>query len=138
MKFFDAQKKLVKLWFVWVMLIIALVTYHLLFGVFRYDSAQPVMVFVGLYIAPVFSLILGSNFLDKEKYEEEIKDIFIYKLAYYTSVFYLLIFSLTMLALIKSTTAEFNNLMKNAKLLFAFLEIINGGVLIYFFSKNKK
>lgn len=138
MQFFDAQKKLVRLWFIWVMLLISLIGYHLLFGVFRYDSSGPIMIFVGLFITPVFTLILGNNFLNDNVFQKEIKSVFIFRLAYFTSIFYLLSFTVAIFAFIKSTSEQFNILMPNAKLLFAFLEIVNGGLLFYFFSNNKK
>ena len=140
MKFFEAQKKLVKIWFVWISLLMIFVTYHVLKGKYVH-VANEIMEFVKFYITPIFSLIILSNFFSRDLFDEIIKDQIYYTLALYGSVLYL--FTLTFLfcyVLFKPDTnyALFMIAYKNGCLLFKFYEPIMVGVLGYFFYKNKK
>ena len=48
MKFFEAQKKLVKIWFVWISLLMIFVTYHVLKGKYVH-VANEIMEFVKFF-----------------------------------------------------------------------------------------
>ncbi|TDP00823.1 hypothetical protein [Flavobacterium sp. 245] len=141
MTFFIAQKQLVKLWFIWTMLLLIFVGYHLLFGIFK-PIPKEVMTWFAKYLASIFALIMGSTFFSQKLFEEQLRDKIYFYLAIGTSVLYLVF--ITVVLVILPRTEEINSKedyiaqLKNMGLVFNFLLPILTGVLGYFFYKSKK
>ncbi|MDQ6472130.1 hypothetical protein RB619_15875 [Flavobacterium sp. LHD-80] len=141
MTFFLAQKQLIKLWFIWTMILLIFVGYHLLFGIFK-PIPKEVMTWFAKYLASIFALIMSSTFFSQKLFEEELKDKIYFYLAIGTSVLYLAFISVVLIILPR--TEEINSKddyiaqLKNMGLIFNFLLPILTGVLGYFFYKSKK
>ncbi|MTH17130.1 hypothetical protein [Flavobacterium sp. LC2016-01] len=141
MTFFIAQKQLIKLWFIWTMLLLIFVGYHLLFGIFK-PIPKEVMTWFAKYLASIFALIMSSTFFSQKLFEEQLKDKIYFYLAIGTSILYLTF--ITVVLVILPRTEEINSKedyiaqLKNMGLVFNFLLPILTGVLGYFFYKSKK
>ena len=141
MTFFIAQKQLIKLWFIWTMLLVIFVGYHILFGIFE-PIPKEVMTWFAKYLASIFALLLGSTFFSEKLFAEELNDKIYFYLAIGTSVLYLAF--ITVVLVVLPRTEEINSKeayiqqLANMSLVFNFLLPILTGVLGYFFYKSKK
>lgn len=143
MTFFEAQKKLVQLWFIWCMILLAFVGFHTLIstGVFNPpEVAAKIWEWIGKYLASIFVLIIGSSFFNREANGPTLKDPIYYKLSLFTSIFYLSIITAMIFTILFScdTNESFLNTLENTSLILLFLLPIVTGLLGYFFYKSKK
>lgn len=141
MTFFIAQKQLIKLWFIWTMLLLIFVCYHLLFGIFQ-PVPKEVMIWFAKYLASIFALIISSTFFSQKLFSEQLNDKIYFYLAIGTSVLYLAFITVVLVILPRTddmnTKAAYINQLNNMGLVFNFLLPILTGVLGYFFYKSKK
>jgi predicted MFS family arabinose efflux permease len=141
MTFFIAQKQLIKLWFIWTMVLLIFVGYHLLFGIFK-PIPKEVMTWFAKYLASIFALIIGSTFFSQKLFEEQLNDKIYFYLAIGTSVLYLVFITVVLVILPRTeginSKEDYISQLKNMGLVFNFLLPILTGVLGYFFYKSKK
>jgi uncharacterized membrane protein len=142
MTFFEAQKKLIRLWFIWTLLLLAYVGFQTMIstGVFHPNTvAQKMWEWIGKYLASLFVLIMGSSFFSKMSDNPVLKDPIYFKLSWYTSLFYLTTITI-MIFLIVFSCEDFTSFIQtlaNTSLMLNFLLPIVTGLLGYFFYKNK-
>lgn len=140
MTFFIAQKQLIKLWFIWTMVLVLFVGYHVLFGIFK-PIPKEVITWFAKYLASIFALIMGSTFFNQRLFKEELNDKIYFYLAIGTSILYLTFITVVLVILPRSeqvnSKEEYLIQLKNIGLIFNFLLPILTGVLGYFFYKSK-
>ena len=67
MTFFQAQKKLIRLWFLWSMILLAYISFQTIIssGVFSPpEVATKIWEWIAKYLASIFALIIGSSFFE--------------------------------------------------------------------------
>ena len=141
MTFFIAQKRLIKLWFIWTMFLVIFVSYHIQFGIF-FTIPKEVMVWFAKYLASIFALILGSTFFSQKLFVEELNDKIYFYLAIGTSIIYLAFITVVLVVIPRNKQFDSKELyiaqLDNMSLVLNFLLPILTGVLGYFFYKSKK
>ncbi|MFN8274780.1 MAG: hypothetical protein U0X58_07865 [Flavobacteriaceae bacterium] len=142
MTFFQAQKKLIKLWFVWCLLIIAYIAFQTMMttGVFSPPEVAPkIWEWMGKYLGAIFTLIIGSSFFNKEEKSPILKDIIYFRLSWFTSIFYLASITIIILVIVMACDnyESFVDALDRTSLVLNFLLPVATGLLGYFFYKSK-
>jgi type IV secretory pathway TrbL component len=139
MKFFQAQKRIISLWFIWGLLLLIYVTFHVLFSLFK-PIASEVITWVAKYLASIFALMTGSTFFGRDYFEEELKDIIYFRLAFWISVVYLLLVTVILVIVPKTSCGKacFLTALDNSGSILNIVAPILIAVLGYFFYQNKK
>lgn len=146
MDFFSAQKKLIKLWFIWSVILLLYTAGHTLFGIYE-PVAQEVWQWLGIYLAPLFALITGSTFFKKSFFEEVLRDKIYYNLAFYGSIFYLILITVILVFLPRYVSIQYTgdsnrqlylDSLDKAGFILKFILPILFVLLGYFFYKSKK
>lgn len=144
MDFFKAQKTLITLWFIWGLLLMLYIGYHIIFGNYKDVDSSKLITWIATYLASIFSLIMGSSFFSKDLFNEKLKDNLYFYLAVGASVLYLLFISITLVNVPNNSECGEKcfeiyllSLDKIGKLLNFILPVLTA-LLGYFFYKNKK
>jgi Mn2+/Fe2+ NRAMP family transporter len=142
MTFFQAQKKLIRLWFIWCMILLAYVAFQTIIstGVFSPpEVASKMWEWIGKYLASIFALIIGSSFFNKEANSPTLKDPIYFSLSFYTSMIYLAAITAMILVIILSCEdhASFEEALERTSQVLNFMLPIVTGLLGYFFYKSK-
>ena len=141
--FFRYQRKLVLLWFIWGSIIFIFTFQKSFFGYFKH-STEPIWTFIGVYLGGIYSLITGSSFFKHKLSNYLLKDIIYFRLAYISSIIYLLgvsivIFIVPLYILQNGGNLEdFRNALAKTNTIFKVLLPIQIGLLAYFFFKKEK
>lgn len=139
MTFFSAQKQLITIWFIWTMLLVIFIGYHLLFGILI-PVDNEVMTWFAKYLVSIFSLIIASTFFSREIFEEELASKIYYYLALGTSVLYLIFITVVLVVVPRTehlTKQKYIDKLDSSGLILNFLLPILTGVLGYFFYQNR-
>jgi hypothetical protein len=142
MNFFQAQKRIIYLWFFWGCLLMIYIAIGIRYG--HYDDVlKELMIWLTKYLAVIFTLITGSNFFSKSYFEEKLKDIIYFRMAFVASFLYLLYISEILIieprlfGLDMSAERFIAKLDDSGQLLNFLLPVVTA-LLSYFFYKNKK
>ena len=140
MTFFQAQKKLIRLWFLWCMILLAYVAFQTIIptGSFANVAAE-VWEWIGKYLASIFALIIGSSFFNKEENSPVLKDPIYFRLSFFTSIIYLAAITTMIFVIILSCDNHdcfLESLDRTSHVLNFMLPIVTG-LLGYFFYKSK-
>jgi hypothetical protein len=107
------------------------------------DVLKELMIWLTKYLAVIFTLITGSNFFSKSYFEEKLKDIIYFRMAFVASFLYLLYISEILIieprlfGLDMSAERFIAKLDDSGQLLNFLLPVVTA-LLSYFFYKNKK
>lgn len=142
MTFFQAQKKLIKLWFIWCLLLLAYVAFQTIMttGVFSPPEVAPkIWEWMAKYLGAIFTLIIGSSFFNKEEQSPVLKDIIYFRLSLFTSIFYLSLITILILVIVMACDNydSFVDALYRTSLVLNFMLPIATGLLGYFFYKSK-
>jgi hypothetical protein len=89
MNFFQAQKKIAYLWFIWGFLLISYIGIGIIYN--NYDDVLKELIdWLLKYLASILTLITGSNFFKKDIFDELLRDKIYFRLAYIGSILYLI------------------------------------------------
>ena len=142
MTFFQAQKKLIRLWCLWCLLLLAYVAFQTIVstGVFSPpEVASKIWEWMGKYLASIFALIIGSSFFNKEENSPTLKDPIYFRLSFYTSIIYLAVITTMIFVIILSCddNESFLQALDRTSHVLNFMLPIVTGLLGYFFYKSK-
>lgn len=144
MNFFKAQKTLISVWFIWGLLLILYIGYHIIFGNYKDIESSKLIAWVATYLASIYTLMVVSSFFNKNLFDETLKSNIYFYLAMTASVLYLLLITVALM-----NTPNINecgddcyeiyihSLQELGQLLNFILPILTA-LLGYFFYKNKK
>ncbi len=142
MTFFQAQKKLIRLWFLWCMLLLAYVAFQTIMssGVFSPpEVASKMWEWIAKYLASIFALIIGSSFFNKEENSPTLKDPIYFRLSFYTSMVYLAAITTMIFVILFSCDdhESFLQALDRTSMVLNFMLPVVTGLLGYFFYKSK-
>ncbi|WP_417888081.1 hypothetical protein [Zunongwangia sp.] len=141
--FFRYQRKLVLLWLIWGSIIFIFTFQKSFFGYFK-QCTGPIWTFIGVYVGGIYSLITCSSFFKHKLSNYLLEDIIYFRLAYISSIIYLLgvsivIFIIPLYILQDGgNLKDFRNALVKADTIFKVLLPIQIGLLTYFFFKKEK
>lgn len=143
MNFFQAQKKLVRLWFFWGMILFAYVAYQTVMsgGVFSPpEVARSMWEWIGKYLASLFALIVGSSFFNRAADSPTLKDPIYFRLSFLVSVLYLSVVTVLIFVIIFCCDDHdgFLQALERTGFVLQFLLPLVTALLGYFFYKSKK